>query len=431
MPNQVRRAYSVILFDTEIEVSAELGIATATGLSATVEKLTTEPAPNVLRFRPEIPLRHRLEWKTDVRRSWNGTQQRIAIYGAPRETYDHTHRLESDALAREAQRLLYSQLDGTLAVPVWHEPETLTAEAAAGTSTLTTGLVYADFQVGDQLLITNEADTVREVVTVTTLDTGAGTVTIDEALANTWPIGTTAYPLRSVLLPDAAGLRRALVNLASFPVTATTQTRRLLGGRGGTVTTFNSLPLLDEPPIYVGEAPEAYRYNSQRLDYGGTIGLYSSQDTPEVTASRTFRINDRATWAFWKAFLDTVKGRQGAFYWPSYRPDLTYVSGNVVAASVLVDAASDYVGTYWPSMAFRSVLIRYTDGTAPSAAAVLSASDQGNGTHQLLLSNLASDQVQHLELMPTARLASDTVQVEHFDTYSRLTLALTTEENPS
>ncbi len=432
---QFSRVFAFATFQANATVTATQGTAAWTSSEATVSLVEAAADPTVLRFRPEQPIRQRLEWQTDIHTAHNGATRRIAVYGAPRQTLTLEPLLVADAELREVQRTLYGELDADLSLPVWHEPHPLTAEASSGTSILSFDTTYADtIAAGDRLWVTTADDDTRELVTIAT--PGSGSVTIVGTLANDYPAGAEVYPTVLVQIPDRSGTQRALVNAGRAPIVATTVNRRLLEGTGGTVPTFNSLPILDECPIFEGPSGDQFDQRLEVLDYGSVRQRFTGQAAPEVSGARTFRSADAATWAFWKAFLDTVKGRQGAFYWPSYRPDLVVATQPAQGASTLtINDDADYVATRFPIQAMRSIMVRSADGGAQPFLVTL-AVDNGNGTQTLTLNAALTNTalgstVNQIELMPTARLASDTVEIEHFSTVRRIRLAITSEETPS
>ena len=434
MANEISRVWSVVVFEVESAVEASLGTVVVTGLTPsafTSGSLATDPT--LLRHRPEQPTRQRMQWRTDIHRAHDGTEARVSIWGAPRQTFDYQLRFVSDADLREIQRTLYGQLASTLVLPLWHEPLTLDAEAAASGTTLSMSLTNADFVVGDRLLLVNETTDAYELVSV---DTISGAVTVTSPLASTWPVGTSVYPCLLVTLADGSSTERSRVNAGETRATCTTLDRRALGGAGGAVPAFNSLPLLDESPSDTGPAVDAFRLEREEIDFGAKRRVFASQVAPEFGGPRTFRIGSTTQRQFWKAFLDTVRGRQGAFYWPSYRPDLELsAQPSQGASSLLITDSGDYVATRWPVAAMRSIMVRSADGVGQPFL-VTNAVDNGNGTQTLTLGSsltntVLGSTVNRIELMPTARLGSDLVEFEHFSTFSRVTVNIETEETPA
>ena len=432
MPEELYRIYSVVVFESQAKVLGVLGYATITGVAARTALVTTAPPPNLLPYWPETPIRHTLQWPTDLIVAWDGTEQRIAVYGAPRESYELEFRFSSEERLREAAALLYRRLPEPLAVPLWHSPETLAAPASVGDSGLSTLSVYFDGLVGDQMLVVHESDEQKiEVVTFAGYNPSIGQLLIQEALEYDWPIGTLVIPIRTMHLPDGAGLKREIEHAGTLQIMATTRTRRALGGTDGTpMPVLGGLPILDEPQIARGDADEAIRYRSEVMDHGAVRVLYPGQPHPDVGGQRSFRINGRFEMQQWKLFLDTVKGRQGTFFVPSHRPDLVYVSSTpgYPSSGLTITDDGDYVGTRYPSLAMRSLMLRYPDGSSVPCS-VSSATDNGDGTQLLVLSAyLPAGPPTRIELMPLTRLASDTVEIEHHHSYSLISMRLETTE---
>lgn len=112
-------------------------------------------------------------------------------------------------------------------------------------------------------------------------------------------------------------------------------------GRGVTVTEFDDRPIFDAGGDVEGTAPESMQSLSVVVDIGPIP--YSVKRASRADWGRSVVIKDRPTRVFWqwfKKFVDTVRGRQRAFWLPTYREDLRAVSdgpGGGTTGQIVVD----------------------------------------------------------------------------------------------
>jgi hypothetical protein len=171
-------------------------------------------------------------------------------------------------------------------------------------------------------------------------------------------------------------------------------------GTGVTLVEHDSTPVWDFP-IIGGTATDMLHALTEILDYGGapySLGLADVADWGRAVAVQS---EHREDWQWIKLFLATVKGRQKAFFLPTYRDDLPFVSKAANTITVEGDVAA-----WYPSQR-QDVEIEETSGTI-TRATITAMTDNGDGTYELTIgTTLATSLVNRVSWLERCRFESD------------------------
>ena len=110
----------------------------------------------------EAPATETLEWKTNIITSNNGTEQRIRVRKAPRQSYSVKYPLQNNDL-RAAENRAYGWLARRWAVPLWSEAQKVST-VGSGLTSIPVDTTTSDYRA-DSLVYVYESNTVN-----TTLD---------------------------------------------------------------------------------------------------------------------------------------------------------------------------------------------------------------------------------------------------------------------
>jgi hypothetical protein len=157
-------------------------------------------------------------------------------------------------------------------------------------------------------------------------------------------------------------------------------------GRGATLTTYAgdgpSRPVWHEPLLVETTATDSVQAMTQIIDHGGIPYALGTADEPDWGRAVSFLAQDRAQWQWLKLFLATVVGRQKAFWLPTWRDDLTFLSKAAGTVTVSTEDDSDFTA-WWPYLR-EHVQIEEESG-AITYAKITAQVDNGNGTRTLTI----------------------------------------------
>lgn len=430
------KPYGIIVGPTApISIAAEFTFIFTVGegtLNFLAERAT------VLSYKPNEPTVQRFEFKTDILRSYDGTEQRIALRPEPREKLEYNILLENEVEMREMKNSLFNGLGSPIVLPLWHEPVEITVDVGVAVVEIFGDFSQSDIVAEDFIYIESADESTSELARVASITSTK--ITVDNTLDNTYSIGDVVYSTRIVQRPDNSSMGRFLVNAGRLPVNGESIELRDIGGTGATVDTYASLPVLTYRPSYRGApAEESYRLNYERIDYADNNFLIQYGATfPNIIQPRSFYLQ-RVTpddFQYWKKFLMTVQGRREPFLAPTWRPDLTLDSIPVVGVGemdIRTDEGVNYGSDYFASEAHKMLQIETGLGNI-GYVTVDTTEDNLDGTMTLTLTATVPDvdgtgtlsEPVMLSFLEKVRLASDEVVFQHFSAYSRIEVGLET-----
>lgn len=381
---------------------------------------------NELMLRPEAPVRHVYEWQTDVIRSYNGTEQRIAARLRPRQRLEFTVLLHNDDEIRRWHRFLASSTVGQVTIPAWHDAISVSSSVAAGVTTIPGDFATSDIAAGDTVVLVPPGDgngtedsgweygTVDSISDTQVVLTGVTTLAL--------PVGSVVAPAITGKFTGSAGYRQHPQGAAVLPVTLTVDQQSTIGGNGGTaISTYQGLNVLDRRPLNNSLLETSFHQDVELIDFGHKFSLNTDETPSRTRTRRVYQIETREELQFWRLFLSACVGRREPFYAPTYRPDLAVVSNT--ASAVVV---SDDFETWYADMNCRDHLQVETDDGSVSQHYISGVADNMDGTWTLNVDGTISGNVLTCSFLEVVRLGSDVVLFEHFGHRSQVSVTLET-----
>jgi len=396
-------------------------------LSSDVDAATTVDTATgpLVRWLPDVVTQTQ-QWRTDILKAHDGTEHRVAVLPTPRDRFELGWVLDDDMMREIRDELLLSP-DQTFLVPLAHESEALTA-ALTGT-TLYFDQTYCDWcQVGRSVLVLGYDDTgtAYHQATITAVDP-TGNVTISPTAS---PLSFAAgaarvYPLAALYLGDGAPTARYPVNAGQWSLTGVTADLMPELGTGGTVTEFDIYPVLDLPPLNTEQVVEAVEAGVQVIDYGGVIEAAWGRSVADMVRGVRLMLATRAERQWAKAFLDACRGRQCAFWLPTWRRDLVTLSYPDAGDDTVTVESTDILDA--GSSAHVACQFAWANGDI-SYHTVVTATDNLDGTHGVEFSPVFPYEIdgEHavvISWLELCRLATDEVTWSHGSTRSILNLS--------
>lgn len=369
-------------------------------------------------FEYESPAKEVLSFLTDVIPALSGKEQRISLRKQPRQLFEVVYKMTGND-RRRFQSLLMGFQGNVFGFPVQHERLELTAATLVGaTQYQVLGASEVDLRVGGLAVVFTDANTFDVLNLTAVTDT---LLTAADPALNAYPAGTVVYPVRTARILRAVEGARASVELETFKITfevTDNDTGALTGDTSG-FSTHNSRVLLDDCNVVSGaEMQEQFTQRIHRIDnQTGIVSVVSPWDRNKRSHQKGFGMHSRAEILSFRRLQLALRGRQKAFYIPTFIEDLE-VKATLSSGSNTMDIERiDYerfIQSREPKKTFR---ITFTDGTS-LIRVVQSATGVDASTERLTLdttwpANRTVDEVQRVEFYELVRNDSDDVVIRY------------------
>jgi len=281
-----------------------------------------------------VPLRdfsEELQFSTDILKSWDG-EQRIALRKAPREliTYNYTKTSQISLL----RTLLREWVHRTWGVPIWFEAEPV-SDIVAGAKVIYCDTSNASFMQGGYAFLW-ENDSKNEILEISAVYTDR--IELTNPVANNY---TKAYvmPMKSGIMSNGVQFKRSGNDSVSFSATFI-----IIGDvdyAENSFPVYSNYPVLDTRVI-VGNMDEVLRRPVELIDNGQGL-IVVEQVSNKIYNKRTIGTVAKGkdeVWQ-WKKMLHYLKGRQKAFWLPSFSKDIK-IKNTITAGST--GANIEYIG---------------------------------------------------------------------------------------
>ena len=236
----------------------------------------------------------------------------------------------------------------------------------------------------------------------------------------------TIHPAVQVYPTSGDGYERRAINLTSVSLSLEHVDEGLpAGGTGATVNTYQSKPLLEPRPWLQGGQVERFDGGTRDFDpgpaYGGGPLRESGFSVADIPQGRRFVSLDYAERQYWRKFFDTVKGRRGSFYAPTWRDDLP-VHEQPAGGSTYIDVVNcpDFDARWYSGGSAHQDIQLETDAGVLQRR-VTSVIDNGDGSIRLNLDSALPGgltQVDVVSFLELSTLGSDDIRWTHQSTYS-------------
>jgi hypothetical protein len=189
-------------------------------------------------------------------------------------------------------------------------------------------------------------------------------------------------------------------------------------GTGASLTTYagdgTSRPVWDRYLDNESTNTDGVHAMTQILDHGGIPYALGTADEADWFRAVTLRAGlDGIDWQWFKKLIASVKGRQKAFWLPTWRDDLTFVSKGAGTITVSTADGSDF-DAWWPHQR-EHIQILESNGSV-TYAKITGAVDNGNGTRTLTIGmTLATSAVAMVSWLELCRFESDQYEIPFSD----------------
>lgn len=375
-------------------------------------------------FIPQVRVKERLEWATDVIPSFSG-EQRLALRPAPRQSFQFEYQLTEEQYTR-AKALSFSWSNRVYGAGVWWEATRVGAVALNATS-LVFDTSNADYRPNDLVMLW-ESDT--KCLALETTDLTPSGVTLKQPLEMGF---TDAYvmPLRFALTLEGSRFTRAAHDIVrarlQFLVTNNTDLGATLNSP---YPQHRGVDVFTDPSVVLGDLQDRVTQSVDVFDNGsGPIATEVKRAYPDRTETLSLDALDRAgLWAT-RRWLHARRGKQRSFWLPSWNTDLVLAS-DLHATDVSIAVRAMGYPVYY---GVTDIMVELLDGSL-SFHRVLSGHMDASGDEILSLdSTLGIDasmgEVSRICFMRHVRFDTDSLELNH--TYGgRVTVSALVREVP-
>jgi hypothetical protein len=368
----------------------------------------------IFAFEPQLPITEELEWVTDVLEARDGTEQRVRVRKDPRQRMTMTYLLADREQLQFALHTLFGQAGRSFAVPTWWDFRPLLADVSVGATSIPIDPTSADFRApGFAILWRSPQD--FEVVEINSI--GAASLELLRPTEKAHPaLGTSVMPIQTCFArPEISTPRRG------NNVTTIEATWEATGWRDrasdGSFETYKSLPVVVGTNFLASEELDESLFARQdRLDSIAGAFRVARRAFPLLRSQRRWEPESvEEVWAL-RQILHALRGRQRAFWLPTFREDfelLATISGASTALTVRNSEYERFLGAQAP---WADIEIVLHNGTTYRREIVSSQTDAPNEQLNIdtpLGVSVTVAEVKRISYLLKMRLDTDTVQLTH------------------
>lgn len=284
-------------------------------------------------WRPQRGMSENLEWMTDIIEAHDGTEQRIQVRQAPRQSFDASVMLDSSVELSRLRVGLAAWQHREWGWPCWHEAVKLTSVLPAASSSINIDTTASDFRAGG-LAIIHASPTAYEVIQISTV--AAGSLTLVGVTTLTHPATASVMPLRMARMGRQAKRDDYATELSKYSVTMQITDNTELTTEAAAMQ-YLGYDVLSDPLLMPGETmPRQIERPMDVLDPGpGAWATFARTDYPLISTDHRWHLRSRAqAWAF-RRWLHRRAGMLNPVWIPSRTHDLALAVQPTAAATTL------------------------------------------------------------------------------------------------
>jgi hypothetical protein len=356
-----------------------------------------------------------LEWKSDVLRSYDGSEQRRALRTKPRRDFNYKFSLFKDD-SQLFRNLMFGWQNRVFAVPVWADRQVLASDQSAGDTVLSANPTNYSFAVGSPAVI-YVSPTEYEVVEVESV--GSTTITANNGLFQDWPAGTAVYPVVLAHLPVSVPINQltdtVLEGDAAF-MTSPDVTDPYMPDAAPPLT-YDGKELITEQPNWVSPLDGSFDYRFNTIDgQVGPVDWRTTETTARNTRKYRWLFSDRARIRLFREFLARRRGQVKPFWVPSWTDDFTLVDNVNPGDSSIGVADNGFRTMIGTNTARDRIVVRLHNGTSYYRRITGVSVDLDGVTTRLILDAplgvlVTPATVKAINMLNLCRLATDRVTI--------------------
>lgn len=364
-------------------------------------------------FQPDDGMLEVLEWATEVIESYNGTEQRIRLRGAPRQRFEY----EVMTLGNQDTKLralMFDWMARVFGVPVWFEMRLLGAATSVGATSITVSTLNGDFRDGGLAMVYEDENT-YEAAEIESLSSTS--ITFTSQLGNAYSTKAYVMPVRTAHAVPQINRNLTPTNVARTQVAFITLDNENLASTSS-ANTHDSKVLLDDANFMDGRIPEGMQRKVTIID--STTGVYSQVsgvDRSRVSLRKRWQVTTLADLWRVRKLLHAFDGKRVAFFLPSFRDDFELVQDIGPGANTFRIRNCSYTALIKTRRPYGDVRVLLNNGTAYVRKITGSSVDGDDEVISILTAfsagAISMDDVARVELVHLVRIADDRAKIQH------------------
>ena len=372
-------------------------------------------------WRPQANIIETLEWKTDILKAHDGTEQRIRIRQSPRQFFRYKILLDTNKLNTWMDSQVHGWLKLKWLVPIWTEFIEHTADINYRDDTITVDTTETDFREGGKAIIW-KSRTEYEVVVIDKVRDEQLNLNKNYGILSNFTGKKYIMPVREAYMTMSTNKERYNTEIATATMTFKIHDNTNLTGWIPSAN-YDGMPVLNTPTFMERTHAEGSNPNNKVLDYGtGTFEVVNHSDFNYTTQAHKFHNDTKAACWDFRKFLYSLNGKQKSILIPTFRSDFVQ-SGTIVSGQTYVDiekinltsnmglnSMRTYIGFYFPSTG--QLIIRKITGITTVGIAFHATLERITFDADLGYSDILSSGDCRIGFVDKCRLESDKVEID-------------------
>ena len=314
---------------------------------------------------PDVPVREDWEFLTDIIRSHNGSEQRIALRKNPRLSTQFRVDILDFKDRRDQYITTFRNMGLSATVPLYQHATKVTQATGPGSSKVYFDPNRTQMQVGQQIVVIDPRTDAFQLGLVASIDADGANISgsFADSIDERWFV----FPGAAFLLKNDSGISTykltGKLNIQGEGIGSVSLIRQ---GNTATLTTLNGLPIM-ERRIKAGHLSELFDRRREVID--NETGLPDikrySETYSDVGGVKKWEINryDGAAEDYMRKFIDTARGAQKSWLLPTWMPDLILAATPADGAAQLLVQSTNYVDFFHIPEPWNYLMIQYNDGS--------------------------------------------------------------------
>ncbi len=308
---------------------------------------------------PEVPIREKWTWETDISTSYDGTENSAPLLRYPRRTFEGILQFDDVADLRRHVAMMTARFKAEFRFPLFQYLTKLKSPVVAGGDTVSVNAKRSDLRVGGGAIIM-EGSKFEEVEVAAITDT---TVQFAGELANGYSKRAFVCPVATVYSNSGAAVTR--VNPDHSASSSFTYAERLptipfvSPLNDAVIATFDGLPLCPYVPLGTS-FEQAVSTGLEVADNGSIAEIVSPWNFEQWVSAVRFKADlhgNADEWEWWQLFAETLQGSANPFLLPTNRSDLAIHTPATNGGVWITVEGDEYSQHYWGHGSFSRIFI--------------------------------------------------------------------------
>lgn len=308
----------------------------------------------------------RFIWNTSIKRGIQGNESRSKLNTYPVRSISYSAMIANTSDRNKLIGKFFNYANKVFGVPIWYEGTTLTSQANSGTYVLSCNTTNRSFAQPQLALVTTDHISYEVGVIVTVED---DSLILVDALTSTWVAGSRVYPIIQCRLSSSGMITLDHINSGVFDIdfefTETYEEYFSLVIGDSVYPTYNGFSVLNIEPNWSSQQSLSIAKPFDLLKYTNLLDhSYTYQSQADLILAMNYTLYTRKQCKDFENFFNTLAGRWGSFWLPTWMEDIK-ITGAVSSADIALTVEDlEYSANWLPSgLIGRVIMIKTSSGT--------------------------------------------------------------------